>query len=344
MSFRPPVRLAPALVLLFASGIAAAQHCGQVVTGTVRLTADLSCPGPGPALTLSGSAARLELGGFRIDMGGSGANAIDIHHAQNAQVTGPGVISSAGIGVSVFRSQGVEVWDIDIEASDAGVFANDSARVVVSNVRFGKIRDQAVFIGSTPGGGHDTSGAVVMGNQISDVGSGIHLCGQGTFDARVRNNTIRRANGWGVLIYDGAGDTKVYRNDIQVSAYQSAIEVRSGSDNAIHDNVLSGSRRGSGIAIATLTGQTCDVNKTRSANFNIVSRNTIKGFLHGTRVGFGTGSMAHLNNVQGNLYDSNAVDIQLERDSYATDARGNDVGTRGTGGAAVRDAGTLSLY
>lgn len=344
MSFRPPVRLAPALVLLFASGIAVAQSCGQIVTGTVRLNADLRCSGPGPALVLTGASPRLELAGFRIDMGGSGANAIDVVQAQQAQVTGPGVIANAGVGISVFRSQGVELWDFEVEASDAGVFATDSARVMVSNSRFSKIRDQAVFIGSTPGGGWDTAGPVVMGNVIKDAGSGIHVCGQGTYDARVRYNTIRRANGWGVLVYDGAGDAKVYRNDIEVAAHQPAIEVRSGSHNVIHDNVLAGSRQGTGVALATLVGQTCDVSKTASADHNIVSRNVIKGFLQGARVGIGTRGMAHFNNVQGNLYDGNAIDLMLERDSYATDARGNDFGVRGNGGAHVRDAGSLNLH
>jgi hypothetical protein len=344
MPCRQPVRAVVALTLLSAAGVVAAQSCGQAVTGTVRLTADLYCSGPGPAFTLSGSAARLELAGFRIDMGGSGANAIDIHHAQNAQVTGPGVISSAGIAVSVFRSTDVDLWDFEVENSNAGVFALDSARVAVSNSRFSKIKDQAVFIGSTPGGTLHTAGAVVMGNLIKDVGSGIHLCGQGTTDARVRHNTIRRANGWGIFLYDGASFAQVHRNDVQVSAFQPAIEVRSGSENAIHDNVLAGSRLGSGVAIGSLTGQTCAVNANTAANHNVVSRNTVKGFVHGTRIGLRNGGMAHFNNVQGNLYDGNGVDVMLERDSYATDARGNDGGTRGVGGVAVRDAGTLSLY
>jgi hypothetical protein len=333
-----------AFPMLFASGIAAAQTCGQVVTGTLRLGADLRCSGPGPALLLTGSSPRLELAGFRIDMGGSGANAIEIAHAQQAQVTGPGTLSGAGIAVSVFRSQGVDLYDIQIEGSDAGVFATDSSQVAVTNNRFGKIKNQAVFIGSTPAGTLPTSGAVVMSNRMDAVGSGIHLCGQGTSDARVRHNTIRGANGWGILIYDGASYAKVHHNSINVAAFQPAIEVRSGSYNAIHDNVLTGNRLASGIVVGSLVGQTCNVVPNATADGNIISRNTISGFVHGTWVGFGNGRMAHYNNVQGNLYDRNGIDLLLERDSFATDARGNDLGTRGAGGVVVSDAGSLSLY
>jgi hypothetical protein len=333
-----------AFPLLLASGIAAAQTCGQVVTGTLRLSADLRCSGPGPALLLTGSSPRLELAGFRIDMGRSGANAIEIAHAHQAQVTGPGTLSGAGIAVSVFRSQGVDLYDIQIEGSDAGVFATDSSLVAVTNSRFGKIKNQAVFIGSTPGGTLPTSGAVVMSNQMNSVGSGIHLCGQGTTDARVRHNTIRGANGWGILIYDGASYAKVHQNSIEVSAFQAAIEVRAGQMNAVHDNTLTGNRIASGIVVASLVGQTCAVNSTATADRNIFSRNTVRGFVHGARVGYGGARMAHLNNLQGNLFEGNGIDIVLEKDAYATDARGNDQGVRGAGGVVVSDAGSLSLY
>ena len=331
-----------ALILMPSQG--AAQTCGQVVTGTLRLSADLYCRGPGPALQLTGSSPRLELAGFRIDMGGSGANAIDIHYAQQAQVTGPGTIAGAGIAVSVFRSQDVDLWDLQVESSDAGVIATDSSQVAVTNNRFGKIKQQAVFIGSTPGSTLATSGAVVMSNRMESVGSGIHLCGQGTTDARLRHNTIRGANGWGILIHDGASYARVHNNSIDVAALQSAIEVRSGSYNAIHDNVLTGNRVASGIVVGSLVGQTCNVVPDATADGNIVSRNTISGFVRGTWVGLGNGRMAHYNNVQGNLYDGNGIDLLLERDSFATDARGNDLGTRGAGGVVVSDAGSLSLY
>jgi hypothetical protein len=333
-----------AFSLLLASGIAAAQTCGQVVTGTLRLSADLRCSGPGPALLLTGSSPRLELAGFRIDMGRSGANAIEIAHAVDAQVTGPGSIGGAGIGVSVWRSQGVDLWDIVIESSDAGVFATDSSQVAVTNNRFSKIKNQAVFIGSTPAGTLPTSGAVVMSNRMDAVGSGIHLCGQGTTDARVRHNTISRASGWGILIYDGASYAKVHQNSIEVSAFQPAIEVRAGQVNAVHDNTLTGNRIASGIVVASLVGQTCAVNSTATADRNIFSRNSVRGFVHGARVGYGGARMAHLNNLQGNLFDGNGIDILLEKDAYATDARGNDQGVRGAGSVVVSDAGTLSLY
>jgi hypothetical protein len=333
-----------AFPMLFASGIAAAQTCGQVVTGTLRLTADLRCSGPGPALLLTGSSPRLELAGFRIDMGRSGANAIAISNAFDAQVSGPGSIVGAGIGVSVWRSLGVDLWDIAIEGSDAGVIATDSSRVAVSNNRFRKISNQAVFIGSTPASSLPTFGAVVMGNQMDSVGSGIHLCGQGTTDARVRHNTIRRANGWGILIYDGASFATVHHNSIEVAAFQAAIEVRSGQMNKVHDNTLTGNRIASGIVVASLVGQTCAVNATATADRNIFSRNTVRGFVHGAQVGYGGAGMAHSNNVQGNLFDGNGIDIVLDKDSYATDARGNDQGVRGAGGVVVSDSGTLSLY
>jgi hypothetical protein len=344
MPRRPAVLLVILAALIVMPTLGAAQACGQVVTGTLRLTADLYCRGPGPALLLTGSSPRLELAGFRIDMGGSGANAIDIHYAQQARVTGPGTISGAGIAVSVFRSQDVDLWDVQVESSDTGVFATDSLQVAVSSNRFAKIKQQAVFIGSTPGGTLPTFGAVVMSNRMESVGSGIHLCGQGTTDARVRHNTIRDANGWGILIYDGASFANVHHNSIEVAALQAAIEVRSGSYNAIHDNVLTGNRLASGIVVGSLVGQTCNVVPNATADRNIVSRNTISGFIRGTWVGPGNGRMAHFNNVQGNLYDGNGIDVLLERDSYATDARGNDLGTRGAGGVVVSDAGSLSLY
>jgi nitrous oxidase accessory protein NosD len=341
---RPPFALVVALALLSAAGIAAAQTCGQVVTGTLRLTADLRCSGPGPALLLTGSSPRLELAGFRIDMGRSGANAIAISNAFDAQVSGPGSIVGAGIGVSVWHSLGVDLWDIAIEGSDAGVIATDSSRVAVSNSRFRKIRDQAVFIGSTPATSLPTFGAVVMSNQMDSVGSGIHLCGQGTTDARVRHNTIRRANGWGILIYDGASQAMVMRNTVEVTGWNPAIELRSASSNVVIDNTLRGNRQQAGVMIGSLIGQTCRVTPGTTADRNVVTRNTIEGFLHGLRVGYGNGQMSHENNTQGNQLLGSIVDVLLERESYWTDARGNDQGGRGAGRASVSDAGTLSVY
>ncbi len=340
MPFRPALA---ALALLLPT-FAAAQTCGQVVNGTLRLTADLRCPGPGPALVLTGSAPRLELGGFRIDMGGSGANAIDVHSAQHAQVEGPGVISGAGIAVSVFRSQEVDLYGFIVEGSDAGVMAVDSLRVAVVNNEFRKVRDRAVFIGSSLGSNAGTAGAVVMSNRMNSVGSGIEICGQGTTDARVRHNAITRASGWGIILYDGASNAVVHDNSISSSGYLAAIEVRSGSQNAIFDNTLSGNRLATGIVIGSLTGQTCAVNATATADRNVVSRNQVRGFVRGALVGYGNGRMAHQNNLQGNLFDANGLDIVLERDSYLTDARGNDQARRGAGGAVVSDAGTASLY
>jgi hypothetical protein len=344
MPLSRPFLVVAALGALVAAGPACAQHCGQVVTGTLRLTADLRCSGPGPALTLAGHAPRLELAGFRIDMGGSGANAVDVHYAQQAQVEGPGVISGAGIAVSVFRSQDVDLYGFTVEGTQAGVVALDSLRVGVTNNEFRKVPGRAVFIGSSPGGNLGTFGAVVMSNRMNSVGSGIEICGQGTSDARVRHNTITRASGWGIILYDGASNAVVHNNSITTVGHQAAIEVRSGSQNAIFDNTLSGNRLASGIVIGSLTGQTCAVNATATADRNVVSRNQVQGFLRGALVGYGNGRMAHQNNLQGNLFDANGLDIVLERDSYLTDARGNDQASRGAGGAVVSDAGTSSLY
>lgn len=47
---------------------------------------------------------------------------------------------------------------------------------------------------------------------MESVGSGIHLCGQGISDARVRHSTIRGANGWGILTHDGASYAMVHHN------------------------------------------------------------------------------------------------------------------------------------
>jgi hypothetical protein len=277
-------------------------------------------------------------------MGGSAASAVVFDRALKSAVRGPGYISGASIAVNLWSSHEIEVSQVIFEGVQNGVIAQESSRVEVVQNTFRKVQDKAIFIGSALGQGGASHSPLIHFNTIHDVGSGIHLCGTGTYDARVRFNEIRRSRGWGIFLYDGASQAMVVQNTVGVTGWQAAIELRSASTNVVMDNTLLGNGQQTGVMIGSLVGQTCRVTPGATADRNVVTRNTVEGFLAGLRVGYGNGQLAYENNTLGNQYLRNAVDLALDRDSYWTDARGNDQGGRGAGRATVSDAGSLSLY
>lgn len=117
-----------------------ALECGDVVTGHARLTADLSCVGAGPALTLS-TAATLDLHGFTVscvgDDRGTGVLLLGRRDRLHA-----GAVSGCRVGVEVAG-----------EGAHRVTFVQGSANRVWFHVMAGSVGN--LLLGNTSTGGMD---------------------------------------------------------------------------------------------------------------------------------------------------------------------------------------------
>ena len=87
--------------------------CGQTVPDGVRaiLTADITCPGSGPAITL-GHRARLRLDGHTVSGGTNGVECLS-----TCRVTGPGAVTGALTGIQTSAGGRIVVKEVDVSGN-----------------------------------------------------------------------------------------------------------------------------------------------------------------------------------------------------------------------------------
>ena len=198
--------------------------CGSVVTGNVRLTADLACPGPG--LVIGADGVRIDLAGHTITGSGSGIGVddnggYDGFTIRNGTIRGfqfgtdlleaeGGRIEKVrftgnGIGVSLGRTTGMEIdrvtvegnsfdgmsvtfsWDTTIRRS---VFAHNGVSGINELASLGSDYDRNVAVGNALHGItiSQSEGFTMNGNEASgNGGDGINL-GFWAVDAALEGN------------------------------------------------------------------------------------------------------------------------------------------------------------
>jgi parallel beta-helix repeat protein len=171
---------------------ARALRCGDVLTASVRLTADLvGCPGPG--LVVGADDIVVDLGGHTISGTHTGDAGIDDFAGHGGITVTHGTVRDFTHGVAFAGARGNRVLGITVAAADfAGVLLVDSAD---NRVRDNRLSDvgSGVFL-------FRSSRTSIAGNEITDTAAaGIEVDGASS-DNEIARNHIARTSDVGIIL------------------------------------------------------------------------------------------------------------------------------------------------
>ncbi|MBX3724462.1 MAG: right-handed parallel beta-helix repeat-containing protein [Xanthomonadales bacterium] len=251
MSFRPSLALC-ALVLLGAGHAAQAQSCGDTLTHSITLSADLHCSSGWVAFDVAAPAITIRLNGHTLS-GTSALQGIRVIGQEKVRILGPGRISGFWGGVNTYDASRLLVQGVEFADLGAGIILNRSGGSKIVGNGFFRIGSEAVsiidpLVGSTLPAGNN----VVSGNVIGKVDTGITLCGGAAGGNLVEHNTINAAYARGIHVVDHSSGNYISGNRLHNAGAGIVVEASNG--NTVIDNqVAQGS---AGIAIgATLQGR-----------------------------------------------------------------------------------------
>lgn len=211
-----------------ASPAAASQpavHCGQTLTKSVKLKADLvNCPGDG--LVIGGSGITVDLNGHTIDGVSEPSASCDRPEHPTTGIANHGVYDEITV-----ENGTIQQFDRGFDAGSSTDGMSDSRLhdLVVRANRFGGISfgtaviasdvhnqvDHNVVVNSPCGSGIEVNTGqanTFSGNRIEDVGTGIVICCGSDSDGNVaEGNRIRKTGGAGVLVFQSGG-TRIVGN------------------------------------------------------------------------------------------------------------------------------------
>lgn len=234
---------------------ALAQRCGDTITVSTRLQADLYCPAirnPGYALRVRGPGVVLDLGGYVIDTSGPPTTLPDIgvllDRARGAAVVNGTIIAASspnnGRAIEVRDSPGAIIEGIRVLSSTYGVVLRGADDATVANSYF---EHQAPFLAivsdDAPGGprtnrrlrllnnemynfnagggmfvlkGQSISGSVIEGNKGSGIGSAITAWAADARGVRISANTFYANSNAGIGIYLAAVNDSLVDHNVVV--------------------------------------------------------------------------------------------------------------------------------
>jgi parallel beta-helix repeat protein len=213
------------ILLVLGAGPVAASHvsCGDTITADTTLDSDLDCEGDG--LRIGADDVTLDLGGHRIDAGGTG---VANRAGHDGVVVRDGVISAADVGVSLVGASGNRLRGLTVDEGDVGVSLDDSDdnsvvhNSVLSYEFFGVVLDHSdrnrlgrnsvsspfgPFTGIALG---RSNGNRVVRNSVSSNGVGISLI-RSSRNRLARNSTSENVED-GIFISLRSPGTLVERN------------------------------------------------------------------------------------------------------------------------------------
>lgn len=247
--------LSPILALAAAAlpGMAAGQACGDTLTTSVTLAADLHCTTGYTAFEVGASGITIHLNGKTLS-GTHALSGLNINGADNVRIVGPGRISGFWAGANVFRSPKLRVENVTFEDLGAGVLLSRSYGSRVHGSRFYRILNQAVGIyDNAPGSSLPSGDNRITGNQFGKVDIAIGTCGVTTGGNLIEGNVIGAAYSAGIRLADHSGGNYVSGNRLH-NAYLTGISIGASRGNTVIDNQIEHSEVGIEIA-ARLDGR-----------------------------------------------------------------------------------------
>ena len=221
--------------------------CGETITQSVKLTADLDCPS-GVGLVAGVAHITIDLGGHTITGNTSSAGIVDSGHGQitvkNGSIAGffidVALSNAPGSTVTGVVARGALQGGIEIGTSDATTITKVT---VVGNGSYG------VYL--------DSDGTTLSGSLVSATfnGPGVDVLGDADV---VSKNTISASHAQAILL-TSAGD-QVTKNVIRGSANgQAAIELDGAQGSTVSGNTVTGAAN-DGILVSGSDGATITKN------------------------------------------------------------------------------------
>jgi parallel beta-helix repeat protein len=265
------------LVTVGVAAPAAAQTCGEVLTASVTLMADVVCTGAATGLRIAADAVRVDLNGHAIQGDGTGVIGIEVLSGVDAaQVVGPGRVEGFQVGVrAVFGSTAHRIAGIHVEASAHGVWmVNVTGATVLGTVlQGGGSANTGIFVA-----GSASSGNVLYGNIVSGFANGIGISLGGS--NRIEGNLLS--------------------NNLQ------GIHLIGSSDNRVINNVGTGNSNGIRVAGDSPTGTPANRNLLRQ---NDLFDNSGAGILLANEL---TGITNRVNRVEANIARTGMLGVQVQ--------------------------------
>lgn len=226
-----------ALAIAALPGAAAAQACGDTLTGSVTLAADLHCSTGWTAFDVGASGITINLNGKTLS-GTSALTGININGADNVRIVGPGRIRGFWVGANVFRSPKLIVDNVDFEDVGAGVMLNRSYMSTVRRSGFYRIANSAVLIEDPLiGTSMDAGGNSIVDNDFGKVDIAVRTCGATAGGNRIENNTIAAAYTAGIHLTDHSSGNYVAGNRMH-NVYGAGIRVDASRGNTVVGNSI----------------------------------------------------------------------------------------------------------
>jgi parallel beta-helix repeat protein len=186
--------------------------CGDVVTGSTRLTRDLVC-GPGNGLVIGADGVVLDLGGHTITGAGSGAG-VWVGGFHGVTIT-KGRISGFAVAVELQQSTGSTVSKLDLHGTDRGInVGTGGGHLIEKNTISDSGRDGIRLAGSV--------GNVISKNVLERNVFGIGLANGSDLNL-VEKNAVSGARDWGIALFEGAAGNTLDKNVVTGSVYDGIL-------------------------------------------------------------------------------------------------------------------------
>lgn len=175
--------------------------CGQTITQSIDLTADLTCSEDG--LKVQGSNIIIKLNGFAIrGPGDDDTTGIFVDGGHEVRIMGPGMIEFFGTGIKYSDAVGGTIRDVQVGNSDVGLLADSSEEM---QWKLLYVHDNGV--GAIVDGSHNSE---VEGVVMSSNGVGVDVMGNSS-GIDINFNIIMDGN-TGVQVDPGVTSANVFYN------------------------------------------------------------------------------------------------------------------------------------
>lgn len=235
-------RLAALLAIAIAAlpGTAAAQTCGDTLTSSFTLSADLHCSTGWTAFEVAAGGITIHLNGKTLS-GTSDLQGFRLIDADNVRIVGPGTIRGFWVGANVFRSPKVRIENVTFEDMGGGVILTRSHDALVRGNRFFRIAGNGVWINDpTIGESWPSGNNRIAGNQFGKVDVAISTCGSTAGGNLIEGNRIAAAYSAGIHIGDHSSGNYIAGNAID-NAWSTGIRIEASRGNTLVDNRIDNS-------------------------------------------------------------------------------------------------------
>jgi hypothetical protein len=232
----------PVIVLLAAlsapAGAGAAQPvCGQVVTQSLTLAADLACPdGPTPALVVGAAGITIDLGGHAISgdlrFGGGLGVGIDGTRGYDGTKVRNGTVEGFGRGIALRNASDTRMRGLEVR----GV---GSTAITIEGGAGNEVLDSEV-LGRASGIVVTGSNAMRIARSTVSAAFNVAIELNGSSDGAIVNNALG-VDAKGAVVVAGSRN-RVAGNIVQGAVIGAHITVPGGTGNVVHHNWVVGSR------------------------------------------------------------------------------------------------------